>query len=282
MPEIGDGDARTLKALRDRIDAIDAAMHRLLIERGTVIESLIRTKGTSRPGAAFRPGREADMMRRLVARHEGQLPLATVEHIWREIITTFTRMQAPFNVAIDISIEPDRMHDLARFTFGFSVELLPCPDAAAVVSRVAQANDLGLIARKAAGAWWRGLVGLGAPRIMALLPFVEGRERPADLPAFVISPPLADPTPPDIGVFAVTGAGRFGSAVGVEVLASAGGEVLLAALGSADAAEVSRRLGDAGVEATAIAAVGGFARGVAVDGGSTVLYQVADRAGAGR
>ena len=38
-------------------------------------------------------------MRRLVMRHEGNLPLVTVEHIWREIITTFTAMQAPFGVA---------------------------------------------------------------------------------------------------------------------------------------------------------------------------------------
>ena len=124
MSETGESDARTLAELRGRIDAIDAEVHRLLIERGAVIDSLIRTKGTSRPGAAFRPGREADMMRRLVARHEGALPLATVEHIWREIITTFTHMQAPFDVAIDVSVEPERMRDLARFYFGFSVELV--------------------------------------------------------------------------------------------------------------------------------------------------------------
>ena len=125
MSDTGESDARTLAELRDKIDAIDAEMHRLLIARGEVIDSLIRTKGTSRPGNAFRPGREADMMRRLVARHEGALPLATVEHIWREIITTFTRMQAPFDVAMDVSVEPERMRDLARFYFGFSVELVP-------------------------------------------------------------------------------------------------------------------------------------------------------------
>ena len=280
MSETGDSDARTLDELRDRIDAIDAAMHRLLIERGTAIESLIRTKQTDRPGTAFRPGREADMMRRLVARHEGTLPLATVEHVWREIITTFTRMQAPFDVAIDASCEPERMRDLARFSFGFSVDLVTVRDAGAVVTRVAEANDLGLIARQAPGAWWRGLVGKGAPRIMALLPFIRAKGRPAALPAFVISPPLADMTPPDAQVFAVTGQGRLGPAVGVEVLAAVGGELLLAALDSHDEAGLSRRLGEAGIKATAIAAVGGFARGVAVGGDSSVLYQAAERAGA--
>src|SRR5690348_11044046 len=99
MPETGENNPRALTSLRDKIDAIDAEMHRLLIERGTVIDALIAAKGTVRPGAAFRPGREADMMRRIAARHGGALPLATVEHIWREIITTFTRLQAPFDVA---------------------------------------------------------------------------------------------------------------------------------------------------------------------------------------
>ena len=60
-----------------------------------------------------------------VSLDDGALPLATVEHIWREIITTFTRMQAPFDVAIDTSVAPDRMRDLARFYFGFSVALTP-------------------------------------------------------------------------------------------------------------------------------------------------------------
>ena len=170
MAGTGENDARMLADLRAKIDAIDAEMHRLLVERGTVIDALIRTKGTSQAGAAFRPGREADMMRRLVARHEGALPLATVEHIWREIITTFTRMQAPFDVAIDVSTEPERMRDLARFYFGFSVKLIDLPDAAAVVARVADTGDLGLVARgETAGAWWRGLARPKGPKIMALL-----------------------------------------------------------------------------------------------------------------
>ena len=192
MSEIGEGDQQALARLRERIDTVDAEMHRLLIERASVIDELIRTKRTDRPAAAFRPGREADMMRRLVARHKGSLPLATVEHIWREIIATFTNMQAPFGVAIDTSVEPERMRDLARFIFGFSVVLTPVASADAVVAAVASAGGLGVVARAASGPWWRGLVGERAPKIMALLPFISVAGRPADLPAFVISPPLAD------------------------------------------------------------------------------------------
>jgi len=118
-----EADAATLARIRQTIDELDAEMHRCLIERGTAIDTLIKVKGTSRPGAAFRPGREADMMRRLVARHEGALPIWTVEHIWREIITTFTRMQARFDVSIDQGVDRDALRDTARFLFGFTVAL---------------------------------------------------------------------------------------------------------------------------------------------------------------
>jgi chorismate mutase / prephenate dehydratase len=273
MPHEGEGHARSLAKLRDRIDTIDSEMHRLLIKRGTVIDSLIKTKGTGRPGAAFRPGREADMMRRLVERHKGALPLATVEHIWREIITTFTRMQAPFDVAVDISVEPERMRDLARFVFGFSVNLKPVNDAMAVVAAVAKANDIGLIARAARGAWWRGLVGPLAPKITALLPFISTKGRPADLPSFVVSPPLADPTPFDINAFAIIVDGSFKGVEGGEILEAAGNDVLFAVKGRADPAWLNSRLEDAGVAVRAVYAVGGFARGITTDGRATTLYK---------
>jgi chorismate mutase len=267
MSDTGEGDARRLSELREKIDAIDAEMHRLLIERGSVIDSLIRTKATRRPGAAFRPGREADMMRRMVRRHAGALPLATVEHIWREIITTFTRMQAPFDVAIDGTADPARMRDLARFYFGFSVDLVTCDGPAAVIAHVASGNDLGLIARDqpaASGAWWRGLAGAGAPRIMALLPFIGAMKRPADLPAFVISPRLADPTPPDIAITAGVTGGDAARMTGASVLATApaGSEsdVLLAVPAGLDVAATAAR---AGIVLRDIAEVGGIARGIA-------------------
>jgi len=272
MSGTGEGDPRALAKLRKRIDAIDDKMHSLLIERGTVIDSLIKTKGTSRPGAAFRPGREAEMMRRLVARHSGALPLATVEHIWREIITTFTHMQAAFGVAIDTSVEPERMRDLARFVFGFSVELKSVANAVAVVAAVAEANDLGLVARAAKGAWWRGLVGDHAPKIMALLPFIAAQERPADLPAFVISPPLADPTPFDVVAVAITVDGSFKSLREGGVLAIAGNDVLYAMPGPLDVTKLHARLERAGVAVRSLVPVGGFARGVTADGRPTPLY----------
>src|SRR3979490_1413019 len=111
----------SLEVLRKEIDTIDGEMHRLLMQRGEIIGRLIRTKQTQEVGSAFRPAREADMMRRLVERHRGILPLDTVESIWRVIISTFTYVQAPFSVHADLSLGESAMRDSARFHFGFTV-----------------------------------------------------------------------------------------------------------------------------------------------------------------
>src|ERR1700712_4436015 len=114
----------SLTDLRRDIDRIDAEMHRLLMERGDIIARLIAVKQTQESGSAFRPAREADMMRRLVDRHHGILPLDTVEGIWRVIIATFTYVQAPFAVHADLSAGDAHMRDSARFHFGFTVPFL--------------------------------------------------------------------------------------------------------------------------------------------------------------
>jgi len=272
MSDTGEADQRALGALRDKIDAIDAEMQRLLIERGTVIDSLIRIKGTAQPGAAFRPTREAEMMRRFVARHSGRLPIATVEHIWREIITTFTHIQAPFGVVIDTSVEPSRMRDLARFAFGFSVEVSEAESPAAVVAAVAGANDLGMVARSARGPWWRGLVGANAPKIIALMPFIAAADRPADLPAFVIAPPLTDTTPFDIAAVALTVDGAMKTLPDLTILEVSGEDVLIAVTGPADLSYLNTWLEDAGVRVRSLSPVGGFARGITIDGRATALY----------
>src|ERR1700744_6457146 len=71
----------SLAELRKEIDTIDEGMHRLLMQRGDIIDRLIQVKQTQEIGSAFRPAREADMMRRMVERHRGILPIDTVEGI---------------------------------------------------------------------------------------------------------------------------------------------------------------------------------------------------------
>jgi chorismate mutase len=200
--------AEALGQLRVEIDRIDASMHALLMERGRIIDRLIAIKGRDGGGSAFRPAREAAMMRALVERHEGLLPLDTVESIWRIVISTFTYVQSPYSVHVDVSRGDAPMRDSARFHFGFTVPCVPHLSANGVIGAVAAAaGDLGMFALDGgpgAGAWWMRLTAADAPKIIARLPFVERPDHPAGAPIFVVAKPLADGAARDVVLEAVT------------------------------------------------------------------------------
>ncbi|WP_127088786.1 chorismate mutase [Aquabacter cavernae] len=198
-----------LPQLRAEIDRIDEAMHRLLMERGEIIDRLVEVKRHQggEGGSAFRPAREAAMMRRLVDRHRGLLPLDTVESIWRVIISTFTYVQAPYAVHADLSVGEAPMRDSARFHFGFTTPFMPHIGPRAVVEAVAASTgDLGLlpaVTLPGGDPWWTALEAEAAPKIIARLPFVERADHPAALPVFVVSHPIADAAVTEIELWSV-------------------------------------------------------------------------------
>jgi chorismate mutase len=218
MPKSPRHKTPALADLRREIDRIDEAMHELLLERGEIIDTLIAVKNTQEVGSAFRPAREADMMRRLVKRHRGNLPLDTAESIWRVIISTFTFVQAPFSVHADLSAGDAMMRDSARFHFGFTVPFVPHAGAASVVAAVSESKgDLGLVpafATAGAGPWWAALEFDAAPKIIARLPFVERPNHPAAMPVFVVSRVAADAMVTETEVWSVRVAGWKASSVG--------------------------------------------------------------------
>jgi chorismate mutase len=206
------GQTPTLADLRNEIDRIDRAMHELLIERSGIIDTLIKVKKSNETGSAFRPAREASMMRLLVERHHGILPLDTVESIWRVIIATFTYVQQAYSVHVDLSSGDALVRDSVRFHFGYTVPVVQHVGAAAVVDAVASSRgDLGLVRAEAVAggkAWWKALEGEGKPKIIARLPFVERGDHPAALPLFVVSKPLpADAAVNEVEVWSVHVAG---------------------------------------------------------------------------
>jgi chorismate mutase len=204
-------DAPSLTDLRNEIDRIDETVHGLLMQRGDIVDRLIKVKKTQESGSAFRPAREADMMRRLVKRHHGILPLDTVESIWRVIISTFTYVQAPFSVHADLSAGDAHMRDSTRFHFGFTVPFVPHMGAAGVVAAVSESKgDLGLVAAFAhpgGGAWWAALEFDAAPKIIARLPFVDRPDHPAAMPVFVVSRAAPDAMVKEVEVWSIRVAG---------------------------------------------------------------------------
>jgi len=270
-----------LSELRRDIDRIDEAMHRLLMERGEIIEALIAAKRAQETGSSFRPAREADMMRRLVERHHGLLPLDTVESMWRVIISTFTFVQAPFCVHADLSAGDALVRDSARFHFGFTVPFVAHMGAASVVAAVsASKGDLGLVpafGMPGAGAWWDALEFDSAPKIIARLPFVDRADHPAGLPVFVVSRAASDAMAREVEVWSIRVSGwnaRAAKEIGemAEVIAVPdqafdGAGLLVSVLPGNGVATITDALIRAGGSVRATALVGTHARRYSVTRG---------------
>jgi chorismate mutase len=270
----------SLADLRQEIDRIDEAMHKLLMERGEIIDRLIAVKQTQESGSAFRPAREATMMRRLVERHKGILPLDTAEGIWRVIISTFTYVQAPFSVHADLSAGDAHIRDSARFHFGFTVPFVTHVGAAAVVEAVSESKgDLGLVpafAVAGAGAWWSALEFDAAPKIIARLPFVDRADHPAALPLFVISRAAPDAMVTEVETWSVrvsgwsakaaNALGPIADAIAVPDRAFDGAALLVSIPQGGGIAAVGDALVKAGASVRATALVGSHATRYRVPG----------------
>ena len=171
-------------------------MHRLLMQRGEIIDRLIEIKRAQGGGCAFRPDREARMMRALVERHRG--PAAARRgrgHLAHHRLDLHSRAGPLCRARRRFR---RRRADARQRAVSFRLHrALRAASRRAGGHRRGDASkgDLGVL-RSAGGsgdgAWWLRLVGDGAPKIIARLPFVERPDHPAGLPVFVISKPAAE------------------------------------------------------------------------------------------
>ena len=191
-----------LTALRAELDQIDDALHALLIRRAETVAAVaaLGVKGA----VPLRPGREAAIIRRLLARNAGQiLPSLAIVRIWRELLVAMTQQQRPMLITVAETAETPGMTPLAREHFGAATPLHIRRSAAQAVSevsaRLAGAAVLPLPADSEtdAAAWWTALMHRDDPRIhvVARLPFWAPRaEGAADTQALVVCAAPPDPS----------------------------------------------------------------------------------------
>ena len=86
--------APDLASVRREIDAIDDQLHALLMRRAALVTGVQAAKA-DRTGLFLRPGREAQIIRRLAATHQGSLPLAALSAIWQASVVLPTDGRAP-------------------------------------------------------------------------------------------------------------------------------------------------------------------------------------------
>src|ERR1700738_3061125 len=192
-----------LKGLRRRLDEIDDKLQDLLIDRAQIVSWVAASKRDGRL-AAFQPGREAEIIRRLVGRHRGDFPVATLVRMWREMLAATVRLQSPFAVAVFATTEMQGFWDLARDHYGSSTPMSAYRSAGQVIRAVTEGQaSIGVLPMPQEGEadpWWRQLVSEEekAPRVVARLPFgARGNARSDGVDALAIGRGMPQATSAD-------------------------------------------------------------------------------------
>jgi len=191
-----------LAKLRQAIDGIDDRIHDLIVKRTAIVESIAQVKKET-GGPVFRPGREASVLTRLLARHTGPLPPETLVRIWRELMGGLVKVQAPdFTVALLAGGRSRIGYDLARDHFGAAIDLEPLPSAKRVIGAVAAGQAaLGLLppaVENEPEPWWPILMeeAQAGLHIVARLPILAGHER--EPTALVVAAAPSEPSGDDL------------------------------------------------------------------------------------
>lgn len=200
-------DAKSLDTLRQKIDRIDDTIHDLIMERTAIVEHIRAAKGTS---VILRPGREASIIRRLLARHEGHFPKASIVRMWREMISALTNFQAPLTLAVYMPERGAGYLALARDQYGAYTQAQAYASAGQVARAVMDGEaSIGILPVPHLDddqSWWPMLVGSSPelPRVVARLPFHgPGQGRGDGLEAMAVGKLPLEPTGDDRTMIAV-------------------------------------------------------------------------------
>ncbi len=113
-----------LKPLREAIDAVDCKLVELLSERARLAQSVGAVKA-EHSAPVYRPEREAEVLRAVVARNPGPLPNEAITRVMREVMSVCRALECPLQVAY---LGPEgTFSELAmQRQFGSGVAGVPC------------------------------------------------------------------------------------------------------------------------------------------------------------
>jgi len=166
-----------LASLRNEIDRIDDTIHDLLMERALVVENVRAAKGAE--GIKLRPGREAEVLRRLIARHTGPFPKGALVRIWREVMSAYLKLQGHLAMAVYMPEPGAGYWDLARDQYGSQTPMSAQSSMRGVISAVQSADAaIGVLPVPQladSDPWWRHLYSLtqNTPHILSRLPVAQ-------------------------------------------------------------------------------------------------------------
>ncbi|MGH7073283.1 MAG: chorismate mutase [Stellaceae bacterium] len=207
-----DSPIASLEELRRRIDALDDRLHDLVMDRAELVAGVAALKRSSGV-PALRSGREAQILRRLVARHRGPLPRPSLVRLWRELLGGMVAIQGRFEVAVLVPPGRPSLWDMARDHFGGHLAMTQAGAPAAIWDAVATgraaAGVLPLPREDEAAPWWPALLIDEGVHVVARLPFAgRGNARDAAEEALVIGRSALDPSGQDGSLLAIVTTGE--------------------------------------------------------------------------
>ena len=233
-------DQNELESLRREIDALDREMHTLLMRRFEVTGRVAALKRSQQSANNWRPGRQAQLLRALVSRHNGSCPDSALVRVWQEIMGASLALQGSFSVGI-FADRAGELWNLARDHFGSYIAMTEQDSTDALVAAVA-VGDLSVAVVPAplqgeASPWWLALAEQKGIRAVARLPLFDtpNRRDAQGGDAFALARLDAEETGDDCTLLAVLGDADEGA-----LLAALGGEGRI--LASAEAKDGRWRL----------------------------------------
>jgi chorismate mutase len=221
--------ATQLAALRAELDRIDNQVHDLLMARAEVVERVGALGAKGR--VPLRPGREADIVRRLLERHAGRLPRRTISRMWRELLAGTTAMQGNYTIAVCQSDPASGFIACAREHFGALTPMRAYRTAAQAIGEISAGTAVAAVLPMPADgetqgeAWWTALLHRDEPRIhvVARLPFWQPRSEGAPrVQALVVSAAPPDPSRDDRSLIGLEVADSMSRARLATILSTAG------------------------------------------------------------
>src|SRR5687767_8996541 len=139
------GPDKSLADLRRRIDELDEQIVKLLNERAAVVVKVGEVKRQAGGTPVYAPDREQVVLDRIRKANRGPLPDATLEAIWRELMSGSFALERPLRIGY-LGPPGSFSHLAARRKFGASVEYDKLEDIASVFDEIARGHiDYGLV-----------------------------------------------------------------------------------------------------------------------------------------
>jgi chorismate mutase len=164
--------APSLEEIRARLDVIDAEILALVDERAGLARSVASAKAAAGDSGKFalRPGRETQLIRRLLDQPRRAATPSLIVRVWRELISDSLSRQGPFHLAVWGGRDPARVTDAARSRFGAAVQLRAVPKPEEALAAAKTLGGVGVAALTPDSAWWGRLLAEPRLKVFAALP----------------------------------------------------------------------------------------------------------------